>query len=41
MEDEQDYSTWTSCEFYGHVFEDVEDSPSSHRCQDCGEEYED
>jgi hypothetical protein len=36
-----DFSEWTSCEMYGHLFvQDDEGSRFSH-CSDCGEEAED
>ena len=37
----QHYDEWSSCQMYGHVYEEDEENPSKHICRDCGEEYED
>jgi hypothetical protein len=34
------FHEWTSCEFYGHAFEDDEDRPGWRRCTDCDEDSE-
>ncbi len=41
MTNDEHYHEWTSCEMYGHVFEQDEDNPNRHVCRDCGESYED
>jgi hypothetical protein len=36
---EDDYSSWTSCQVYGHVFEDFDGEPRD-TCRDCPEQRE-
>ena len=36
-----DYSEWTSCEMYGHQFEDTDGRPGWRTCRDCGDTYND
>jgi hypothetical protein len=34
----EDYSTWTSCQMYGHNFQrEEEDTQHVYHCTDCGE----
>lgn len=37
---DEDYSTWTSCEFQGHAYTDDEDHPGVRVCTDCGASYD-
>lgn len=37
---ETNWHEWTSCEFYGHVFQTDEETGRTH-CTDCGEKTED
>lgn len=36
---ETDYSTWTSCQMYGHNYVTDEEQPNYHYCTDCDEAY--
>ena len=36
-----DYSSWTSCEAYGHLYEDSETRKNWRVCTDCGDSYND
>jgi len=36
---EEDYSTWTACEMYGHNFVASESQPGMRYCTDCEETY--
>ena len=42
MDDQQQehYDQWTSCQMYGHVFEQDEENPTRYVCRDCNESYE-
>jgi hypothetical protein len=37
--EQEDYSTWTSCQMYGHNYVTDEDQPNYHFCTDCDEAY--
>lgn len=38
MTNEMNFHEWTSCEFYGHQFQDGP-RPGEHNCTDCGDRY--
>lgn len=40
MNADRPFHEWTSCEFYGHLFEADPDRPGWSRCTDCGEDSE-
>lgn len=37
---DDNYSEWTSCESYGHIY-DLDEDGITHYCRDCGDSYTD